>query len=503
MPATRFVKAHLYVDWSRADSYVDETDRLVSASGNWRRNNPEDSITSPRGIVAQATITLINHDQRFSTLNEDGALYASIGNGGYYQVPMYITVEENLTEVRIFTGIIKGPRETGGSTESIGQITFDCRGREELLLQKKLSTTQANVAGYNAAGLSEAGVILEWLTLSSIDTADFVHDAGKFIIEWAWLDNESPLEDIWQLAAAGGGAFYTNPAGKFVYESMSNWLPALAGASYEEFTDDDYKRGTIRINDDELYKTIIVEVASRTVASSAVLWDSPEQVILRPATTTTIVANFQQPIYALEAILYDPSSVGGWPMGAYVTLDGWVAYAQRMEMTFTNTSTGHATLLRNFQVLGKALTGGPSNEVTLDATASFWTDRAGRTRTLSNQYVQTQAHGEALCAFLRARHQLPRVFYTLSDVPGDAGRALSQRIIIRAGGLVSDDRTAIVTGLAWRWGRDGGFTQSIEAFDAVDLFTYAPTVRSGDFLAATEYFVIGTNELDDGNRVFY
>lgn len=511
MPATRFVKAHLYVDWSRAGSYVDETARLVSASGNWRRNNPEDSITSPRGIVAQATVTLINHDQRFSTLNEDGALYASIGNGGYYQAPMYLTVEENLVEVRIFTGVIKGPRETGGNIDSIGQITFDCRSREELLLQQKLSTTQANVAGYNVAGLSEAGVILTWLTLAGIDPADFVHDAGKFIINWAWLDNESPLEDIWQLAAAAGGAFYSRPDGKFVYESMSGWITAVGGASYEEFTDDDYRRGAVAINDAELYETVIVEVASRAVASSTVVWDSPEQVTIPPLSTGVVgelplfkvVANLQQPLYALEAFLYDPASAGGWPMTDYVTFIGWDAYAQRVEMTFKNISTGHAAVLRNFRIVGKALTGGPVNEVTLSSTDAFWTGRSGRTRTVSNQYIQNQAQGEALCGFLRARHQKPRAFYSLSDVPGDTGRALGQRIIIRAGGLVSDDRTAIVTGLSWRWSRDGGFTQNIEAFDAIDLFTYAPTVRSGDYVAAANYFVIGTDTIDSGRRVFY
>lgn len=503
MPATRFVKAHLYVDWSRADSYVDETDRLVSASGNWRRNNPEDSITSPRGIVSQATITLINHDQRFSTLNEDGALYASIGNGGYYQVPMYLTVEEETVETRIFTGVIKGPRETGGSLDAIGTITFDCRDRQELLLQQKLSTTQANVAGYNEAGLSEAGVILEWLTLAGIDPADFVHDAGKFIINWAWLDNESPLEDIWQLAASAGGAFYSRPDGKFVYESMSGWIGALEGASYEEFTDDDYRRGTVKIDDTELYKEIIVEVASRTIAPSAVVWDSPEQVTIPADSTIVVTANLQQPLYALEAFVYDPASAGGWPMTSYVTFVGWVAYAQRIEMTFSNSATGHAAVLRNFQIIGKALTGGPVNEVTLESADSFWTGRIGRTRTVSNQYIQAQAQGEALCGFLRARHQKPRAFYTLSDVPGDTGRALGQRIIIRAGGLVSDDRTAVVTGLGWRWSRDTGYTQSIEAFDAIDLFTYATTVRTGDYVVTPEYFLIGTSTIDSGRRVFY
>ena len=510
MPATRYTRARLYIDWSRTGVYVEETDRLVSASGTWRRNNPEDSITSPRGIVSQATITLINHDGRFSTINEDGPLSTYIQSGGYYQAPMYLTVEDDLDEERIFTGVIKGPQEVGGNIENIGQITFDCRSREELLLQQKVSTDQTTVKSYHDDGRSEAGFILAWLVLAGIDPADFIHDPGNFVIPWAWLDNESPLEDIWQLAAAGGGAFYTDPEGKFIYETMSHWVGEVEDTSYyEAFTDNDYSRGSVKINDDELYQTVIVEVASRNVAGSAVVWDSPEQVSVPTGSTKVVTANLQQPLYQLDFIGYDPSSAGGLDMTANIT-GSTAAYAQRIEVTFINTATTHAAQIRNFKIYGKALNGGPVTEIKRTSTNAFWENRSGRTRTVSSPYIQSQTQGTALADFLLQRHELPRVFYSLSDCKGKTSRRLGQRIVIQAGRLTSTDRPALITSIAWRWSATGGFVQNLEAFDCFNLFPYALTNELDPGRAAwPQYLRLGTDLISDGSdpandhRVFY
>lgn len=519
MAGTHKTRLRLYVDWGRTGSYTNESDRLVSANGTWRRNNPEDSITSPRGIVSQATITLINHDLRYSATNGLSPLAAYIEDGGYYQVPMYLDVEEDgAGGGRIFTGIIKGPQEIGGNLDAIGQITFDCRSREELLLQQKLSTLQPDLKAYNDAGKSEAGIILAWLTLAGIDPAEFIHDAGNFVIPWAWLDNESPLEDIWQLAAAGGGAFYTNPNGKFVYETFSHWVTDVESATYERFTDGDYRRGSIRINDDELYETIIIEVASRNVAGSTVVWESPEQIAI-PADSTgavghrdkkVVVANLQQPLYQLDAILFDASSAGGLNLSTQVDWggeSGFTAYAQRIVFEFANSATTHDAQIKNFKIIGKALTGGQVAEVTKTSTDEFWENRGGRTRTISNQYIQTQAQADSLAQFLIDRHQLPRVFYTLNDCPGKASRYLGMRIVLDPGNLVRTARPALITGISWRWSGQGGFTQTIEAFDCLNLFPYAPTnILAAGRQATNYYFRLNVHTLGgdaDDHRVFY
>lgn len=503
MPSTHFDRCRVFIDWGRTGSYTEETTRLASASGTWRRNNPEDSVTSPRGIISQATITLINHDLRFSTTNNLSPLTSYIADGGYYQAPMYMTINGPTAADRIFTGVIKGPQEVGGNLDAIGQITFDCRSVDELLLQRKLSTTYANVKGYNVAGKSEAGFILEWLTLAGISSSAFTHDPGGFIIPWAWLDSESVLEDIWRLAAAGGGAFYADPAGQYIYESMAGWVDNLEAAA-ENFDDGDYKRGAIRVNDDELYRNVIVEVQPRQVAGSTTIWESPEQVSIPAGSTKIVVANLQQPVYELQFVGADEAaSAGGQDMSASVS---WTAddhyFAQRIEFTFTNTDTVHNAEIKNFRIIGRSLVGGPMSDVEKESTDAFWTDRPGRSRTISNQYIQTAAQAEALAQFLIDRHEKPRVFYILNDCPGSATRKLGNRIIIKAGNLVRVDRPALITGISWRWSQSGGFTQTIEAFDCFNLFQYAPT-NPLTLGVTNAYCKLGTSTLDNDKLVFY
>lgn len=500
MASTHFDRLRFFVDWGKTGSFVEETTRVLSASGTWRRNNPEDSITSPRGIVAQASVTLINHDLRYSTVNALSPLAARIADGGYYQSPCYITINGPLPADRVFTGIIKGPRETGGALDAIGQITFDCRANEELLLQRKISTLYADFRGYYARGNNEADLIAEWLNQAGAGALAPGSDAGGFIIPWAWLDDESVLEDIWQLAASGGGAFYSDPTGAYFYESMAGWIDNLS-ATAENFTDGDYKRGSVRVNDDELYKTVAVEVQPRQVAGSATIWESPEQISIPSGATKRVVASLGQPVYFIDPPLYQATTSGGQDITASVGL-GATYYAQHVDLDFTNSDPIHSAEIKAFHLTGRSVTGGPLSEVEKVSTDAFWTDRPGRSRNLSNQYIQTTPHATALAQFLLDRHETPRVFYILSDCIGDTARRLGQRIIVKAGNLVRSDRPALVTGLSWRWSGQGGFSQTIEAFDCFDLFAY--TITNPITLAVSNlYCKLDTSLLDDDKVCFY
>ena len=112
----------------------------------WQRR--KSGITSPRGTVDQCTLTLDNRDGRFrrSTLPP---LYGSIQRGGAYHAPMYlrVSVDGGSNYARVFTGVIKIPTDAPPFPGTAGQVTVDCRSRDEILLNKRQSTPIEHLQG--------------------------------------------------------------------------------------------------------------------------------------------------------------------------------------------------------------------------------------------------------------------------------------------------------------------------------------------------------------------
>jgi hypothetical protein len=498
MPTTgRTVTPRLQIAWN-GTSWIDETAYLVTARGECKLTAPGSAIMSPRGIVNSMSLTLLNEKdastgRRYSPLNTTGPLYAHLSGGGAYHRPVTFDVKiDGGSWVRVFTGVVKIPREGVPTPKGESTVTIECRTRDELLLQIKASTSQARLVSNNTAGVTEAEIIAQWLAHSEVawPAGNTVIDSGMFIIPWAWLDDESALEEMWTLAAAAGGRLYCNASGNLVYENMAHWLHHAT--SGETLTRDDYRDLRYRYEDGDLFSEITVEASPRKPDDQQVLWEPEEEQQVPAGGTLAVTARLKYPAYSITGISYQGVTLGGSNISSDVTCTH-TDYAQRIELVFSNANATYAARLYKLQVQGRPVVGEPVLEERRTSEAAFWTGRTKRNRSLrSNVYVQTRAHAAAVAEFLRDVHQTPRLFYNVTGAQGLPSRALGDRITISDSETMSASRDAYIVGLQWSFGAQG-FWQDIELVDAAGTFQYT----------LDEYFIISTDTLGSAKRCFY
>lgn len=501
---SRVIGIRVFFAWDFA-SYTDESTNVVRVSGESRFAPPEAAVTASQGIVDRCTIELRNVSGRLSALNASGALYNSIRDGKAYHVPVYVDTTLNAnagspTWTRVFTGVAKIPKEKARVWDGLPTVTFECRSRDELLLQARRSTTQADFKARVDAPLTEAGLIQEYLDDLGVDPAGYALDPGLFSIQWAWLDDESPLEDIWQLAAAAGGRFYADHEGVLRYENAAHWLNAPHLTSQQTYTNADWQSLEAYYEDRELYSRVTVEYASRQIDDEAIIWQPDEVVQIPAGGSRTIWATFSYPAYTEPVITWKAATTGGTEVTSGVTITAtW--YAQRAKLEIAN-SSGKPVVIFPFQIAAQVASGGPTADAEDASVNAFWTAARGeRSRSVrGNLYVQSRGQAAALASFLRVRQEVPRLFYRVGGLLGNGARRPGDRITINDASVMSAAREAMVLAVRWQYGAQS-YTMDIEAMDAAGLFTFGTTTPG--------YFKIGTNKLRanagdaDAGRIFY
>jgi hypothetical protein len=492
----RAIAFRLYVAWD-GSNYINESARLVQATGENRLTSP-DQVGSGRGIVDRCNLELANQDGRFSPLNTGSPLYGSLQNGGAYHRPMYleVSIDGGGTYARVFSGVVKLPQERTANQNGTAAVQIECRSHDELLLGRRMSTTSANLRAINAAGYTEADIIADWLTQAG---KSGVIDDGLFVIPWAWMDDESVLEELWQLAFACGGRFYCDPDGVFRYEDATHWLKAPHTTSQETLSRSTFFSLEPVYADNELYSNISVEASARQRGANALLWEPDEPVVVPPNSSKSITARLRQPAYSIDAPNFAAATAGGNSITGNVSVAVVTANAQRIELNVTNTHATEAAYLHPFSITGVNLLGGPTLEETRDSAThgsngAWWAARGTRSKTVrGNPYIQTGAHAATLATFLLQRSERPRLTYKLGRCAGKPSRRCGDRVTLSDPTIMSSDRAAFITGISWRL-TSNGFSQDIEAIDAAGLYPYE-----------TEgYFVLGTHTLGAATKpIFY
>ena len=502
---TRTIGCKVWFDWDFNGTFTEETSNLVSANGESRFTPPGESLTSGRGIVDQCNIELRNTAGRYSAFNTSGALYAYIQAGGIYHVPMYVEATiDGSAYTTIFTGVTKVPRETGRTWNGIPTVSFDCRGRDELLLQRRISTTQSGFRTRYDEGWNEGQIIEAFVNAGGVDSGERVIDTGIVSIPWSYIDDESVLEEVWQIAAASGGRVYTDRSGILRYENMAHWLFSPHTTSQATYTNADWQGLEIAYDDTNLYDSISIEYSGRKVEPETTLWEPDDPVRIPANSTKTITANFSYPAYDTPLITYKAHTAGGVNMNAYISITPtW--YAQRATLSITNSHTTLGVSLSAFSITGRPVMGGPSADekrtsATDGSNGSFFTTRE-TSRNLSmrgNFYVQSRAQAAMIAQFLLDRYEQPRLTYTLRGMPADPARIPGDRVTINDTSVMSSSRAMMVTGVRWRYG-EMSYTMDLEGVDAAALYPYIGT--------SPGYFVINTNKLGAADalrgRVFY
>lgn len=475
---SRVINYRVRIDWDfdgdYTEAYNDVSSYFESADGRLAFSEPTELLASGKGVVDRCKITLRNPGGIFSPLNTSGPLYSSIRDGKAYHAPMYIevSIDGGTNWSRVFTGVAKIPQETGTTSKQNPLVTIDCRSKDELLLQRRISTTLAQFQAWADGAVNEAQIISA--VLAAISASPTAIDAGLVSVPYAWWDDESALEELWKLAAAAGGRFYANADGVYCYENAAHWLDHTSQETLTWPTDYGSLQATYR--DSDLYSTVTVEASSRMLGEWDVVWEPDEPVVVTPGATKKITARLQQPIYTTFAPDWQAVSAGGENLNAYVTV-GAQYFAQRVEFTIANSNPYWAAYIRKFKLTARPVLGGPDfeesrNSATHGSNGAFFAARGERTRSMrANAFVQSKAQAGMLALFLLHQSEWPRLTYQLRGVPGVPSRRPGDRITINDSSLASSARDAYITTVDWTLDVNG-FRQNLTLIDAEQLFPY-------------------------------
>lgn len=493
MAGTRQIRFRLWVDWTFSGSYTDESQYMIDASGDMSISPPSSGMTSGQGIVSQMRITMRNASGRFSPLRTDGALYSAIRDGRGYHAPCYLEVSVNggSSYSRVFTGVLKLPQESTLTSSEGPTVTFDARSMEEKYLQRRISLTQGQLAAIYDGGLTEKDIIVTFLNAAGVAGGDMTLDPGLFVVPWAWLDDESAIEECWSIAAACGGRFYADPDGEFLYENMEHWQTATRSTSVQlALGRNDFDSFRIHLGDDDLYNVVTVEASPRVIGGVDIIWEPDSTPVIPPGTSTTIVARYDAPAYAIAGLQFSAADQGGGDRTSSVTITP-TYYAQRADLAVVN-NAAYQIILFPLRILGVPVIGGPeleSRSVSV-ANAAYWTGRGDRTLSIrGNPYIQTSSHAGVLSQFLLDRCEYPRLIAQVG-LPGVPSLRLGDRVQITDAPTLSSTFTGYISTIRWTLG--GAFRQELELIHASQMFAY-----DGN------YFVLNTHNFASGRRAFY
>lgn len=507
---TRDIRWQVGIRWD-GSSYTDESDRLITATMNYQVSAPGTPTVSGGGIVSQCTLILNNNDRRYSSNNPDSDLYAYTNYGEYHHREMYVNVsiDGGSNYYRRFSGVIAQITEVTPTPFEAGTVTIDCRDYSELFLNTRSSTTMADMVDLYESGATEVDVITQFLSDVGLSSSNFAFatgtagagERGTFVVPLAWMDDESPIEECWAVAAACGGWFYNDVWSTaqpyFRYKNASHWALASISTSAPDNElrreNSDYAGLQITYDHNELFKEVTVEYSARKVGSADIIWEPENPIIVPAGGTKTVTAVFRTPVYAILSLSYSAATAGGIDISAAVSddLGSATAYAQRVELTFTNSHATYAAVLKNVVMTGKPVEGGPEGERTQESTHSYWTGRTfglKKRAIRSNVWLQTETQADVLANMLVDVHEQPAAVYTLAGLLGDPLRKLGQKIrIYDDTAFDTANEKAYIVSLDESVGRNG-YRQNIVAMDSEAIgYRYAETDPT--------YFVLGTNRI--------
>ena len=472
------------VMWDDAN-WTSEWSYTIEHSGSLSVAKPGDELIPP-GEMGRASVTLHNSTGRFSWLNEDGELYAYIGGVfGLFNKKVRIKqgfyADVGYSTVTIFTGIIFNWQESGDT------VILDLRDRGAELVQDKRSTLVLQDKRADE-------VIRAYATLAGISDSDMDLDVATEIIPNSWLDDESLLEEIWEVARGVGGQAYFDQLGILRFETSSNWVPKTVCWNFDE---DDYTNVRPDYAPDELLTKVVVEWSSRYRGQVAEVYSLVEPKLIRPGETLQFEARFSNPVYAYTGLeSTDYVVLGG---NAIITLPEDRRAAQRCQVVVENTHTTLSSTLYTLKIRGYALMGGP-NEQSVELSTNppgvpnpdpvqLGIERMRSSR--ANMYVQTITLARALAGILLERNRSLTPTWVIEGVPGIPQLEPGDRVGFQDKHHISTNREGFIVGISWSCSATAGFTQQLTLLDASRLYPYK------------NYYIIGVTKLGPVGRLWH
>jgi len=502
----RVVSVTIKIDWDDDGNYTDESVNLVSVTGQQSLVAPQQMMTSGNGVVDRCTVTLFNNANRYSTLNDASPLAAYIGEGKAYQIPVRVEVEIDGDREALFTGVIRAISEEARTPTQVGLVKLDCRSKDDLLLQQRMSTTWSdwaasiNIAAPGIAHTEDWHIIQILEAAGFVDGVDFVSQAfadanlvrptidnGIFPLRYVWLDDASVLEVIWRIVSACCGWFYCDASGKLHYHNLAGVLPAMMVRHYGSqiminINESTSTRLSLSWRDADLLSQVTVTATPLEPGEIKTAWTTKAPLVLAPGESRIIYARLTQPAAAALTLDWSAASASGNDMTASVTCTR-VDYAQRVELSFTNNAT--RTSYISAKLTGQLLSAGDEQEVTKSvATETFWLNRQERSKRISNPMISTTSHATSFADYLLARCKLPLLIASITNLD-NAEVHVGRRCTVRYPGVVgvATEFEGLIISSNWTADKNG-FRQHVEIMDTSRLFG-----------GVSDFFVLGVNRL--------
>lgn len=320
-------------DWSEA--YEDVSQYVKSANWSMGMNEPEALV----GSETRLSMVLNNTDQRFSPENAGGPYYGEL-------LPQRkVKVQSTFAETTrtMYVGWIDTIEPQGGDGRT---IALRCVGAKQFIQDQKIRlpllqnlrsdevieailqhlqlppalSGQHWILGLEGASeLGETTYLADLAPSYSLDvgntTFPYIADnwdakfSGNQYVGESWEEGFKGFDAIKDVVKAERGRFFFDREGKAVFWNRARLQQAitLAATFDNEHTNADYHYGEDIIND------VTVMVYPRAIdGSNSVLWQLPEEIELRPASTTSrdkvVRANFNEEdsgveIAAMEAFI--------------------------------------------------------------------------------------------------------------------------------------------------------------------------------------------------------
>ena len=481
----------LYVKWDGVN-WTDESANVMEASGELRFSPPDDATLLGQGDVGSATIKLSNTRYRYSKLAGSGnvqvwdeslrqALTANRAGIKGVEVKFYqgfMVGDPAAAEyVQIFQGVIYDWNEDSAAK------TFDLQLRDD---GQKWMQTRVSTPLYKDLRLDQ------WMTVLA-DAAGIPADkraiaTSIYTAPWTWADDESATEELWDAGQADGGRVYWDQLGVTRFETLLHWVDK---ASVWTFTADDFQNLAPAPRPDMLATEVLAQWQPRLLKEVGVVYSLDERKVIGPGETATWDARFSQPVWSLATQVvgqdYHFASSGGANMNDQAVIVLSNKMAQRATVSVTNKHGQLPMMVLHFQLQGVKLEGGPSQEITVQASTPPLATKTTRTMR-GNPLIQSDAHARALATFLAERNSRVQPIWRLSGVAGVPQLELSDRVTFSDARIAFAPRDGHVMSISWRSGSD--FSQDVEVLDREYLFPH------------DDYFVIGETALG-GGRAWY
>jgi hypothetical protein len=419
-----------------------------------------------QAISAQATVTLYNNTERYSPFNSSSPIYSSIRDGQLRNTPIRIemgyydgTSKELL---RQFTGLIASqpPASITGGT-----VTWSCLGRDEAIKEIK-----GRSVVYEDITLTDWVEVLA--AVAGVSSADQQLDIDDSELQFMWLDDDFVTMKFQEAAEAAGGLIYFDHSAKLRFEGMQHWVNG------GDHTQSQYTYTTSKFTDlqpgyshQDGYSAVVVEYIRRTKDLTDVVWENEGPLFVGPGETEHVLARLNYPCSAvgdpIEETDYQCITPGGTPKNSDVTITGTV-YAAQVELDIVNNNQTYGLFVHNLQLRGRALMGGPKNEVRKTTSAGFISDTK-EFPISGNQAIQSEAQAQRLSTFYRDRFERVPCVFTIPSSPAKPWLELGDRVTaVESDHGINHD--AYIVGATYEIDTSHYFSMSLRCLEAQYLY---------------------------------